>query len=87
MDGFLFKKLDWAQILAQKSNIIFTIADSTLATAVPSPTEGDASADLEQGRSVNADLLEQRNVYLHVDVFRMDQVIRNIITNAVLLAR
>ena len=85
VDGYLYKKLDLAQILVAKSNVTMTIADSTMATALPSllTTEGDA--DVKQGRSNGADPLEQRNVYLHIDVFRMDQVIRNVITNAVFL--
>ena len=64
MDGYLYKKLDWAQILVAKSNVTMTIADSTMATSLPSllTTEGDA--DVEQGRSNGGDPLEQRNVCL-----------------------
>ena len=80
MAGSLHKKLDWAKILADSNRITLTIADSTLATGSSScPLEGD----VEQGRSMGLDLFEQRNAYLHIDVFRMDQVIRNMITNAV----
>ena len=77
--GSMHNKLDWAQILANKKGLTLTIADSTLATGSSCPTEGD----LEQGRSMNRDLSEQWNAYLHIDAFRMDQVIRNMITNAV----
>ena len=80
MAGSLRKKLDWAKILADSNRITLTIADSTLATgSSPCPLEGD----VEQGGSMGLDLFEQRNAYLHIDVFRMDQVIRNMITNAV----
>ena len=77
MDGSLHRKLDWVQILADKSHVTLTISDSTLATSSPGPL------DVEQGGSIQPDHLEQRNAYLHIDVFRMDQVIRNMITNAV----
>ena len=80
MAGSLRNKLDWAKILADSNRITLTIADSTLATgSLSCPVEGD----VEQGGSTSLDLFEQRNAYLHIDVFRMDQVIRNMITNAV----
>jgi len=41
--------------------------------------------DIEQsgGGGVDQALIPQKNAYLHIDVFRIDQVVRNMITNAV----
>ena len=35
------------------------------------------------GGGVDQALIPQKNAYLHIDVFRIDQVVRNMITNAV----
>ena len=81
LDGSLRNKLDWAQILADSNGVTLTISDSTLATTgSPCAVEGDAE---QGGSSLGPDLLAQMDAYLHIDVFRMDQVIRNMITNAV----
>ena len=67
--------------MADRGNITLTIVDSTLATRAHDPNmEAD---DEELGRRVEPSLLLQRDAYFQMDVFRMDQVIRNIITNAV----
>eukprot|EP01035_Chromulina_nebulosa_P023830 gene23830-30921_t len=81
LDGALATKLRFADILASRSNVTLTIADSTLATSSNS-VDAAAVADVEQGIAVESILLEQRDAYLHLDIFRMDQVIRNIVTNA-----
>ena len=82
LDGALATKLRFADILASRSNVTLTIADSTLATSSNS-VDAAAVADVEQGIAVESILLEQKDAYLHLDIFRMDQVIRNIVTNAV----
>lgn len=79
VDGSLHRKLDWVQILADRSHVTLTISDSTLATS----SRCLSSEDVEQGGTIQPAHLEQRNAYLHIDVFRIDQVIRNMITNAV----
>ena len=66
--------------MADRGNITLSIVDSTLATRIHNLTD---EADVEQGGVVDPSLLLQRDTYFHMDVFRMDQVIRNIITNAV----
>ena len=68
--------------MADRGNITLSIVDSTLATRFREPTE---EADVEQGGEVEVDplLQHQRDTYFHMDVFRMEQVSRNIITNAV----
>lgn len=81
LNGSLHNKLNWVQIMADRGNITLSIADSTLATRVHNPTTDEA--DLEQGGGIEPSLLMQRDAYFHMDVFRMDQVIRNILTNAV----
>jgi signal transduction histidine kinase len=80
LDGALANKLQFAQILASRGGVVLTIADFTVATA---SNTVDVAADVERGIAVDAILLEQRDAYLQMDVFRMDQVIRNMITNAV----
>lgn len=42
--------------------------------------EGDAIEAMEEGR---AQQLAPQDAYLHVDIYKVDQVIRNLITNAV----
>jgi len=80
LDGALANKLHFAQILASRGDVVLAIADSTVATA---SNAVDVLADVERGIAVESILLEQRDAYLHMDIFRMDQVIRNMITNAV----
>ena len=79
LDGSFHNKLGWAQILAERSNVTLAIEDSTLATGSAS----QAGDDLEGNYIMDQALILQKDVYLHIDVFRMDQVIRNMITNAV----
>ena len=78
LDGSFHNKLNWAQIMADKGSITLSLVDCTLATRVPV-----GGADVEQGGGMDLSLRLQRDVYFHMDVFRVDQVIRNIITNAV----
>ena len=66
--------------MADRGNITLSIVDSTLATGVHNRTD---EADVEQGGGIDPSLLLQSDTYFHMDVFRMDQVIRNVITNAV----
>ena len=81
LNGSLHNKLNWAQIMADRGNITLSIVDSTLATHIHNLTD---EVDVERGGGVDPSLLLlQRDTYFHMDVFRMDQVIRNIITNAV----
>ena len=81
LDGSFHNKLSWAQILADRSNVALSIEDSTLATA--SPYQGVEDIEQNGGVPVDQSFLPQRDTYLHIDVFRIDQVIRNMITNAV----
>eukprot|EP00597_Dinobryon_sp_UTEXLB2267_P019082 CAMPEP_0201105420 /NCGR_PEP_ID=MMETSP0812-20130820/45790_1 /ASSEMBLY_ACC=CAM_ASM_000668 /TAXON_ID=98059 /ORGANISM="Dinobryon sp., Strain UTEXLB2267" /LENGTH=1046 /DNA_ID=CAMNT_0047365263 /DNA_START=202 /DNA_END=3342 /DNA_ORIENTATION=+ len=79
LEGSFYNKLIWAQILAQRSQITLSIVDSTIATVSPRKV----NLDIEQNGGMDQTHLHpQRDVYLHIDVFRMDQVIRNMITNA-----
>lgn len=80
LDGSLHNKLNWAQIMADRGAITLSTVDSTLATRIHNSTD---EVDVEQGEGVESSLLLQRDAYFHLDVFRIDQVIRNIITNAV----
>ena len=42
-----------------------------------------AEGDIEQGSALAADLAARQDAYLNVDIYRMDQVVRNLVTNAV----
>ena len=85
-------KLKWAFILAEKSNISLNVTDLTVATefgGLVSPTllegvdERPATANnMAMDRREDA-FIAQSAVYLHIDVYKVDQVIRNLITNAV----
>jgi hypothetical protein len=86
LGGSFHNKLAWAQILAEGNRVTLSIEDSTLATSCASSME----LDIEQsggggggGGGVDQALIPQKNAYLHIDVFRIDQVVRNMITNAV----
>jgi len=87
--------LKWAFILAEKSNISLNVTDLTVATefgGLVSPTllKGvDESVvvpatanNMAMDRREDA-FIAQSAVYLHIDVYKVDQVIRNLITNAV----
>mmetsp|Transcript_16569 Transcript_16569/g.24082 ORF Transcript_16569/g.24082 Transcript_16569/m.24082 type:complete len:910 (+) Transcript_16569:10-2739(+) len=92
--GFLKDKLHWATILAEKSNVNLQIVDSTIATAHVNPLNGTHSQcyDIESSLSMirssrqSADEdcdISQLTVGLNIDVYKIDQVIRNLITNAI----
>ena len=42
-----------------------------------------AAGDIEQGSALTSDLPVQQDAYLNVDMYRVDQVVRNLVTNAV----
>lgn len=81
-------KLHWATILADKKRIKLTIADLTVASG-----GSEAVCDTENGslfKRADSDELDLENnpaesqdhAFLHVDQYKIDQVIRNLITNA-----
>ena len=74
----LKNKLSWAQIMANKNGVSFSVSDHTIATEF-------GQKDLETGQSESSDILLrlQEVAVLHIDVGRIDQVIRNLIVNAV----
>jgi len=70
--GVWGSKWKWAFLLAEKSDVTLTVSDSTAATEF-----GPCFTDEED------EAVASREVYLHMDVYKMDQVIRNLVTNAV----
>ena len=70
--------------MADRGNITLSIVDSTSASR-RNNSNRSGEADIEDGGLMEPWLLLQRDAYFHMDVFRIDQVIRNIITNAVSL--
>ena len=74
MPTFLKGKFAWARILAEKKGVRLVIQDNPFTSA---ETRGDIEESLPDG------LLLPHDIYLHVDTHKIDQVIRNLITNAV----
>eukprot|EP01035_Chromulina_nebulosa_P026870 gene26870-biopygen17255 len=74
---FLGKDMDWAKMLAEDKNIDIIVEDSTAMSNLGEP--GAESRDIEQGSSLAADLAAQQDAYLNVDIYRMDQVVRNLV--------
>ena len=76
----LKNKLSWAQILASKNGVSFSVSDHTIASEF-------GQMDVETGHAESPEglLRLQRDAVLHIDVCRIDQVIRNLIVNAVKL--
>lgn len=96
LSGFLKDKLHWAAILAEKNNVDLQIFDSTVATALTNPLSASNSQDYDEENNLSTvpnhsahQLLDedcgitQLTVGLNIDVYKVDQVIRNLITNAV----
>eukprot|EP01035_Chromulina_nebulosa_P069321 gene69321-biopygen19947 len=73
-------KFGWANVLASQKNVSFSVQDTTLATEF-GPSEVVPFAD-EGSSQVAEHLAAQRDVYMYVDMCRIEQVIRNLITNA-----
>ena len=88
--NFLKNKLDWAKELAAKRNVQLTIEDRTLAafeggvglTVYSQSFNGDEEAGLESSAFLSG-LHVMKDSFLHVDMYKFEQVIRNLITNAV----
>ena len=86
----LKNKLDWAKELAAKRNVQLTIEDRTLAafegniglTVYSQSFKGDEEAGLESSAFLNG-IHVMKDAFLHVDMYKFEQVIRNLITNAV----
>eukprot|EP01035_Chromulina_nebulosa_P069335 gene69335-biopygen23142 len=79
-------KLGWASILAMQKGISFEVSDKTVASEFGLP-DTMSVADEENGLVVvtgirDESLAAQREAYLHIDIYRIDQVVRNLITNA-----
>eukprot|EP01036_Dinobryon_divergens_P061927 gene61927-biopygen33478 len=84
--GSFHKKLGWATMLANQKDILFTVEDSTLATEFgPLDSVAVIDGDEESGGGLvtESNLVVQRDAFLDIDAYRVDQVIRNLITNAV----
>ena len=83
---FFEKNYSWAKMLAEKKDISLTIDYSAIAQQ-----QGQGQGkhrrlrDIENGSSHTdeLELVSVQDAVLHVDMYKVDQVIRNLITNAV----
>ena len=75
---FFEKNYSWAKMLAEKKDISLTIDYSAIA-------QHRRLRDIENGSShtEELELVSVQEAVLHVDMYKVDQVIRNLITNAV----
>ena len=88
--NFLRNKLHWAQVLAAEKNVQLSIEDRTSAafeggvglTVDLQSFNRDEEAGLESSAFLN-EFNVLNDVFLHVDMYKFEQVIRNLITNAV----
>ena len=62
-------------MLAEDKNIAIIVEDSTAANILGESRAGD----IEQGPA----LANDQDAFLNVDMYRVDQVVRNLVTNAV----
>eukprot|EP00597_Dinobryon_sp_UTEXLB2267_P017381 CAMPEP_0201112334 /NCGR_PEP_ID=MMETSP0812-20130820/77187_1 /ASSEMBLY_ACC=CAM_ASM_000668 /TAXON_ID=98059 /ORGANISM="Dinobryon sp., Strain UTEXLB2267" /LENGTH=640 /DNA_ID=CAMNT_0047375655 /DNA_START=533 /DNA_END=2455 /DNA_ORIENTATION=- len=74
-------KLKWAFILAEKNNISLTVTDSTNATEYGVATLPYRNPP-DESNTVRQECCGDLNHFLHIDVFKVDQVVQNLITNA-----
>lgn len=74
---FFEKNYSWAKMLAEKKGISLMIDYS----AIANPQDQNRLMDIEEASSTEQ--LSVRDAVLHVDMYKVDQVIRNLITNAV----
>jgi len=93
LTNLLQGKLKWVSILAAKKNVNLSITDSTTASEFGVDTSNDLSSpnynaeglNLQDGGGLpvsDTKHSSQPTPLLYVDTFRIDQVIRNLITNA-----
>ena len=95
---FLENSFGWAMVLAAKKGVNLTVENNTnLITSIatfdspplfPSPdTSALMTRDLEIGGATTQTSSPPRqvleDVYLHMDIYKIEQVIRNLVTNAV----
>eukprot|EP00597_Dinobryon_sp_UTEXLB2267_P014484 CAMPEP_0170111490 /NCGR_PEP_ID=MMETSP0020_2-20130122/8505_1 /TAXON_ID=98059 /ORGANISM="Dinobryon sp., Strain UTEXLB2267" /LENGTH=454 /DNA_ID=CAMNT_0010337027 /DNA_START=701 /DNA_END=2062 /DNA_ORIENTATION=- len=69
--GVWESKWKWAFLLAEKSDVTLTVSDSTAATELVHAIQTKEDAEIAA-----------REVFLHIDAYKVDQVIRNLLTNA-----
>eukprot|EP01036_Dinobryon_divergens_P037530 gene37530-biopygen29716 len=69
--------------MASQKGVAFRVNDTSLATEF-GPIASVSAADEENGMDMVPDesLSAQRSLILHIDIYRIEQVIRNLITNA-----
>eukprot|EP01036_Dinobryon_divergens_P061853 gene61853-biopygen30372 len=84
MVRFLENKFGWAHVVASQKGVVFSVKDSSLATEFGPSDLVPPIADEENGLDGvgNAVLEAQRNLVVYIDIYRIEQVIRNLITNA-----
>lgn len=74
------KSFSWAEAMAAKKQIGLIIEDTTVPTA-RSPSQ--IGADLEGGQSPLADHSFENNSFVQIDAYKLESVMRTLITNAV----
>eukprot|EP01036_Dinobryon_divergens_P034723 gene34723-biopygen27455 len=79
----LENKFGWANVMASQKGVAFQVNDTSFATEF-GPIASVSAADEESGLDSVADesLSAQRSLILYIDIYRIEQVIRNLITNA-----
>ena len=70
-------------LLASKSGIDLKVIDKIGITDMPEPSIGSRYDDVEAATTLDDDHSSLKQSFLHIDVYRIDQVIRNLINNAI----
>ena len=97
MVNVLENKFLWAQVLCSQKDIHFSVTDSSLATTYGNNIQPLTTihilqhfffffhTDEESGLTRLSDeaISAQRNLIVYTDIYRIEQVLRNFITNAV----
>jgi len=88
VDRFFDGKLNWAAIVAQKQQILFSISDRTSSTRCD-PQTSPLDSLLDDPPSTGSAQSDPRNsfnspkLYLRVDIMKIHQALRNLIFNSV----
>eukprot|EP01036_Dinobryon_divergens_P028820 gene28820-biopygen23482 len=70
----LENKFGWAHVMASQKGVIFSVRDTSISTEF----DDENGLSLQSDEVVNA----QKQSFLYIDIYRIEQVIRNLITNA-----
>ena len=72
--------------VASSSELVMRDNSAVTRTLAPAVATADSEGDVEAGCTLTSSLSNiqaYQNVYLHIDTYKIEQVIRNLITNAV----